>query len=67
MLSYDKIIIAVHPSVISTINELVKQKNIERLKFWLEQCKEEIELRKSEKENIYSLYCEMYYLQMVIG
>ena len=67
MLGYDKIVAAIQPVIIETIQTLVNQGNIARLKQWLVECDEEIRLREMQKENTYSLYCERYYLQMVIG
>ena len=67
MLSMDKLQNTIPREVISTINELAALQNIETLKKWLNDCQTEIDRRQELKENTYSLYCEKYYLESVLG
>jgi hypothetical protein len=80
MINTDKLINAIQPVIIETINSLVKQGNIQRLRQWLVECDEEIKLREMKLKEfstisdneyyrtmIYPLNCERVYLQMVTG
>ena len=69
MISIDKIKASVHPKVIESIDKLVQLNNTEKLNNWLMNCNIEIrdkkELKYTDKE-IYNLFCEKYYLEMIL-
>lgn len=67
MLSIEKIEANLDPHIINTINECVRDQDVETLERWLTDCKKEIEFRQSQKMNTYSLHCEKYYLQTVLN
>lgn len=66
MLSYDKIINSISPEVIDTMKQLANQGDVARLKTWHSACVEEIQRKAVLRENTYSLYCEKYYLEMLL-
>ena len=64
-MTLDKIIKAVHPQIIQTINFATNTGRIDILEKWLNDCKQEIELR--GHGNSHALYAEKYYLERMIG
>ena len=64
-MSYDKIINAVHPQIIETINTIRDAGKIEILKDWLNTVSKEITRR--GPHDCYMLQCEKAYLELVIG
>ena len=64
-MTIDKILKAVHPQIIETINHIRDAGKIEILQEWLKKCEAEIELRGSGDN--YALYAEKYYLEMMLA
>ena len=65
MISIDKIINNVAPEIIETINLLAKENNLEQLKKWLKECREEIKFR--GPHNCYKLQLEKAYLEAILN
>lgn len=65
MLTVDKIKNYVPEQIINTINECVNLQDIDTLRKWLIDCKQEIQRREANKEDISFLFYEKAYLEMV--
>lgn len=64
-MTIDKILKAVHPQIIQTINNIRDAGKVEVLQEWLRRCNQEIEFRGTG--NNYALYAEKYYLEMMLA
>ena len=64
-MTIDKILKAVHPQIIQTINNVRDAGKTEVLQEWLKRCEQEIEFR--GHGNSYALYAEKYYLERMLG